>query len=100
MKHPETMSVIPRSARLATLLWILLALVVFSVKFDWETRLAAHAFVRSQLARQQQGQPAISINDGYSPMVRAAAGRSAVWLVVIAAAGTAAVMASRRDHNA
>ena len=78
--------------RAALGLWILLALVVVSVKFDWETRFAAHAFVRSQLERQQQGQPAISINDGYTPMVRAAAGRSAVWLVGIAVAGIAATM--------
>lgn len=81
MKHP---------VRVAVGLWILLALIVFSVTFDWETRVAAHSFVRSQLARQRQGQPPISINDGYRPMVRAAARHSAVWLVVIAAAGTAA----------
>jgi len=87
-------------ARIALGLWMLLALVVFSVKFDWDTRLAAHEFVHSQLTRQQQGLPAISINDGYTPMVRAAAGRAAVWLVVIAAAGTAAVMTARRGHHA
>jgi hypothetical protein len=81
-------------------LWILLAIVVFSVKFDWETRLAAHAFVRSQLARQQQGQPLISINDGFKPMVRAAARDSAIWLVVIAAAGNAAVMAAAQRRKA
>ena len=70
-------------ARAAIGWWILLAVVVFSVTFDWETRFAAHAFVHSQVARQQQGLPAITINDGYTPMVRAAARRSAVWLVVI-----------------
>lgn len=87
-------------ARIAIGVWMLLALVVFSVRFDWETRLAAHGFVQSQLARQQAGQPPISINDGYSPMVRAAAGRSAMWMAAIAAFGTVAVIASRRDHNA
>ena len=90
-----TASSLPRSARrrpaeVAVGLWILLAIVVFSVTFDWETRAAGHAFVRSQLARRQQGQPIISINDGFRPMVREAAGHSAVWLVLIAAAGIAA----------
>ena len=78
-------------------LWILLAIVVFSVKFDWETRVAAHTFVQSQLVRQQQSRTAISINDGYLPMVRAAAGRSALWLVAIAAAGGVAVFAGARE---
>ena len=86
--------------KLAIGLWILLAIVVFSVRFDWETRAAGHAFVSSQVARKQQGQPAISINDGFRPMVRAAAGRSAVWLVAIAAFGTVAVMAARLGHKA
>ena len=89
-----TASSLPRSARrltkVAAGLWILLALVVFSVTFDWETRAAAHAFVHSQLARQRQGQPPITINEGFRPMVRAAARHSAGWLVLIAAAGTAA----------
>jgi hypothetical protein len=81
-------------------LWILLALVVFSVRFDWETRLAGHEFVNAQLARQRQGQPAITINDGFRPMVRAAAAKSAMWPAIIAAAGTAAVaMAARRGHT-
>lgn len=87
-------------ARIAIGLWIVLALVVFSVTFDWETRSSAYAFVREQLARQQQGQPPISINAGFRPMVSAAARHSAVWLVAIAALGTAAVIASRRDHHA
>ena len=61
-----------------------------NVTFDWESRVAGHAFVQAQLLRQQQGQPTISINDGFRPMVRTAARHSAVWLVVIAAAGIAA----------
>ncbi len=36
-------------------------------------------------SRQRQGLPTLTINDGFRPMVRAAARRSAVWLVVIAA---------------
>jgi hypothetical protein len=83
-------------ARVAIGLWILLAIVVFSVTFDWETRAAGHAFVAAQLARQQQGQPPISINDGFRPMVRAAAAHSGVWLIAIAVAGTAATTIAAR----
>ena len=92
-----SVSAVPRSTRWAIGLWMLLAVVVFSVKFDWETRLAGHAFVRSQLARQEQGHPPLSINDGFTPMVRAAAGRSAVWMAAIAAVGTAATMVAGKQ---
>ena len=71
-------------------LWLLLAVVMFNVTFDWETRAAGYAFVTSQVARHQAGQPTITINDGFRPMVRAAARHSAVWLVGIAAFGIAA----------
>jgi hypothetical protein len=81
-------------------LWIVLAIAVFSVSFDWQTRVAGHEFVRAQLLRQRQGQPYITINDGFTPMVRAAARESAVWLVVIAAAGNAAVLAASQRRKA
>jgi hypothetical protein len=80
-------------------LWVVLAIVVFNVTFDWEVRSANHAFVSSQLVRQQQGQPPISINDGFRPVVRAAAGHSAVWLVSIAVAGIAATITAGRGHH-
>ncbi len=90
-----TASSLPRSARrgqvrVAIGLWIVLALAVFSVVFDWQTRAAGHRFVQSQMLRHRQGQPAISINDGYVPQVREAAAGAAVWLVVIAVGGSAA----------
>ena len=56
-------------------LWIVLAIAVFSVTFDWQTRVAGHAFVQAQVLRQRQGQPIVTINDGFTPMVRAAARR-------------------------
>ena len=96
MTRPVSVWDLPRSARWAMALWILLAVTVFSVTFDWQTRVASHEFVQAQVLRQQRGQPTISINDGFTPMVRAAARRSAVWLVAIAVAGTAAVVAARR----
>jgi len=80
-------------------LWVLFALVVFNVTFDWETRAAGYAFVASQVARQQAGQPTITINDGFRPMVRAAARHSAVWLVGIAAFGIAATTAAGKQSR-
>jgi hypothetical protein len=88
----------PRSARqvkIAISLWLLLAIVVFNVRFDWRSRVAGHAFVQAQLARQQQRLPSISINDGFRPMVRDAARDAALWSVFIAAFGAASVAAVR-----
>jgi hypothetical protein len=76
-------------------LWLLLAVVVFNVRFDWQSRMAGQAFVRSQLMRRQQGLPPISINDGFRPMIRDAARNAAVWSVVIAAFGAASTAAAR-----
>ena len=88
------------SVKLAMGLWLLLAIVAFNVKFDWDMRMANHAFVRSQIARHRQGLPTLTINDGFRPMVRDAARHAAVWLAAIAAAGTAATMVAGRGHNA
>ena len=77
-------------------LWLLLAIIVFNVRFDWQTRMAGHAFVRSQIARHQQGLPTLTINEGFRPMVRDAAQHAAVWLVAIAAAGTAVAARANR----
>ena len=97
MTQPVTS--LPRSARLALALWLLLAIVVFNVRFDWQARLAGHAFVRSQIARHEQGLPTLSINDGFRPMIRAAARQSAFWPVAIAAAGVAATAIAARAQR-
>lgn len=92
-----------RSGRLNTQvalgLWLLLAIVVFNVRFDWQARAAAHRFVRSQVARQVLGEPTLSINDGFRPMVRNAASEAALWLVAIAVAGGASVAAAARTSR-
>jgi hypothetical protein len=88
-----------QQVKAAVALWLLLAVVVFSVTFDWETRAAGWAFVGSQSLRHQQGLPTLSINDGFRPMVRAAAWHSAVWLVLIAGAGTAMTALAARSHK-
>ena len=86
--------------RMAVGLWLLLAIVVFNVRFDWQVRMAGHAFVRSQILRHQQGLPTLSINEGFRPMVGSAAREAALCLVLIAATGTAATMAARRSTHA
>jgi hypothetical protein len=88
-----------RPVRVALGLWLLLAIVVFNVRFDWLTRMAGHAFVRSQIVRHEQGLPTLSINDGFRPMIRAAARRSALWLVAIAAAGAGATALAARAQR-
>ena len=80
-------------------LWLLLAIVVFNVRFDWQTRMAGHAFVQSQIVRHRQGLPTLSINDGFRPMVRSAARDAALWFMLIAAAGTAATTVAARKQN-
>jgi hypothetical protein len=77
-------------------LWLLLAIVVFNVRFDWLTHAAGLTFVQQQVERQHDGLPPVSINDGFRPMVRDAARRAAVWLVTIAVAGSAATTLAAR----
>ena len=88
-----------RPVRVALGLWLLLAIVVFNVRFDWLSRVAGHAFVRSQIVRHEQGLPTLSINDGFRPMIRAAARQSALWLVAIAAAGAGATALAARGQR-
>ena len=89
-----------RSARWALALWILLAVVIFNVRFDWQSRLAGREFVRSQIALQRQGLPLPTINDGFRPLVRQAAVDAGIWLVLIASAGAGLVLAAdRRRHT-
>ena len=81
-------------------LWFLLAIVVFNVRFDWQTRMAGHEFVRLQILQQRQGLPVHTINDGFRPMVRDAAVDASRFLVLIAlAGGLLAYAADRRRPN-
>ena len=89
-------SVRQQRIKVAIGVWLLLAIVVFNVRFDWQTRMAGHAFVQSQLQRRQQGLPIVSINDGFRPMVRDAARHAAVWLIVIATFGVVSTAAAAR----
>lgn len=84
-------------ARIALALWVVFAVAVFSVTFDWQTRKAAWQFMAQQTERRAQRQPVATIEDGFRPMVRTAAAQASVWLLLILATGTGAVLvASRR----
>ena len=87
-----------RARRVAILLWLVLASVVFNVRFDWMSRTAGLAFVRAQLAHQRRGEPIPTIEQGFRPLIRQAAADSAVWLVGIAVTGTALTLAASRRN--
>lgn len=89
-------SFLPRNARWALALWLLLGIVVFNVTFDWQVRMAGYTFVRSQVARHKGGQPTLSIAEGFKPMVRQAAFDSSRWLVLIAIAGSGLTLAAAK----
>ena len=86
------------SVALALALWAILALAVFSVTFDWHARVAGYEFVRAQVQRRAQGLPLETIEHGFRPLVRAAAWQSSLWLLVILAGGTSAVLMAARRH--
>ena len=83
-------------ARVAIGLWAVLALAVFSVTFDWQTRQAGLLFAGNQVQRHAAGLPVATINDGFSPMVRSAALRSSAWLGLILSTGVIATDAASR----
>lgn len=90
------------AARIAMALWFLLGIVVFNVRFDWQVRMAGHAFVRQQVVRHQQGQPTLTINDHFRPLVRTAAVDGGRWFLVIASAGAVSIFGASRvqqDHG-
>jgi hypothetical protein len=88
-----------RSAQVALVLWCLLAIVVFNVRFDWKMRMAGHAFVAAQLEQRQRGMRVPTINDAFRPKVREAALEAGQWLVLIASAGAVLTfIAGKRAH--
>ena len=87
-------------ARLAFALWAVFAIVIFNVMFDWQSRTAGLAFIEEQTYRHALFQPIATIEDGYRPLVAAAAWHAAAWATaVMAAAAGAIVLASRRQTS-
>lgn len=97
---PPAAPFFPRRARWALGLWLVLAIVVFNVRFDWNTRMAGHEFVRSQIDKREQGLPLQTINDGFRPMVRQSALDASIWLVAIAGAGAVLTLIASKTRNA
>ena len=85
-----------RAAGVAIGLWAVLAVTVFSVTFDWQTRKAGLLFAGNQVQRHAAGLPVATINEGFRPMVRSAALRSSAWLGLILSTGVIATVAASR----
>ncbi len=77
-------------------LWLGLACVTWNVVFDRAVAVAALGFTREQIQRHQQGQPVSSIDEGFSPRVRAAAKTASAWTALPLALGAVAVTFGRR----
>ena len=88
-----------RAARLALVLWAVFAALVFSVIFDFHTRVAAVHFMAAQYQRRVQGIPVETIEQGFRPLVRQAARQSAIWPLLILALGTGATLAAERHSR-
>ena len=84
---------------LAFSFWLVLGFVSWNVVFDRRVAVAAVAFTREQTLNHQQGRPLVSIDEGFSPEVRAAAGHATLWAGVIVAIG-AVISLTARGHRA
>ena len=81
---------------LAAGLWLALAVVVWNVTFDWQTREEARAFAAQQVLRARDGGPRATLNEGFRPRVGAVARQSSAWAGAILAVGAAGMLAARR----
>lgn len=88
-----------KRVRLAIGLWAVFATIVFNVTFDWQTRVAGLEFAGAQVRRHLNGQPLATINEGLTPLVRAAAVRSSGWFGLILGAGVMATVAASRTNK-
>lgn len=80
-------------------LWLVCAFVVWNVVFDRQVAVDALDFTREQVLRHQDGRALTSIHAGFSPLVREAALRAAVWTSPILLAGVLAVYFSVRRNS-
>ena len=78
--------------------WAIFAFVTWNVVFDRAVAVAGSEFAREQILRHQQGQPVRSIDDAFSPRVRAAAVTACGWTAVVLGAGVVVMSVSRRGQ--
>ena len=88
-----------RAARLALALWAVFAALVFSVIFDFHTRIAAIDFMAAQYQRRLKGVPVETIEHGFRPLVRQAAWQAAPWPLLILVIGTGATLVAERHSR-
>lgn len=81
---------------LVAALWFGFAFVTWNVMFDRYVVASAVEFTREQVVRYHNGQPVVSIHDGFSPRVADAAVHASVWVVPIALGGIGAVVLTFR----
>jgi hypothetical protein len=76
--------------------WILFGFVTWNVVFDRRVAVAGLAFTREQTLNHEQGRPLVSIEDGFSPSVRAAALAATAWAGGLTALGIAVSLVAAR----
>jgi hypothetical protein len=82
--------------RTVVILWLVFAFVTWNVVFDREVTVASLAFTREQVVRYRQGQPVSSIDEAFSPHVRAAALEASGWAGAILVIGAAVLLLTPR----
>jgi hypothetical protein len=88
-----------RAAIVALALWAVFATLVFSVIFDFHTRVAANDFMAAQYQRRITGVPLETIDHGFRPLVRRAARQAAPWPIVILVVAAGATLAAERHSR-
>jgi hypothetical protein len=87
-----------RPSWVAVALWLVFAIVVFNVIFDWQTRMAGYAFVDAQQASRVRGLPLATLEEGFRPMVGMAAARASMWALLAIGIGVSAIaVAAKRS---
>jgi hypothetical protein len=76
--------------------WLVFGFVTWNVVFDRRVAVAGAAFTREQTLNHQQGRPLVSIEDGFSPSIRAAAAGATVWAGSLTTLGLMLSLAAAR----
>ena len=93
------MSADRRRARLAAALWLVVAFIVWHVRFDHGIDTAARTYLFTQHQYVLGRAPSVAINAAMGPAASAAALDATKWSAVIAVSGVAAVAwAARRSR--